>query len=367
MKNWIHFHEARGNADNDVSNSIAPIDISPIGGKKIEQKFIGYKFPKQTDGRSFQSKWLQTFSWLEYSKERDAAFCFPCRQFSIANSNDIFCSIGYQKWEKALAKGQGLKKHETSSNHLSAMVAWKENVMRDTNNLRISSLINDTVLEKRQYYVKEIIATIMFLAENECPFRGDWDKLHHDESGLFQNMFKYMLKRDERLRKAQDAMPQNALYTSADIQNEIIHTIANCLRQRIVDEVNEASYLTLMCDGSKDKNGNEIFSIAFRYIKDGKAIETLLCFEKADDQTANGFFQLIVNKIEEHNIDHKKILSQCYDGASVMSGKNSGLQTLIQKHFNQVIPYVHCISHRLHLVVVGIVTNNEAVDVFLTK
>lgn len=61
-------------------------------------------------------------------------------------------------------------------------------------------------------------------------------------------------------------MPQNALYSSPDIQNEIIHTIANCLREMIVDEMNGASFYTLMCDGAKDKRGNEILSIAFRYI-----------------------------------------------------------------------------------------------------
>jgi len=29
--------------------------------------------------RSFNSQWFKKYQWLEYSKEQDAAFCFPCR------------------------------------------------------------------------------------------------------------------------------------------------------------------------------------------------------------------------------------------------------------------------------------------------
>lgn len=146
--------DAEGHDSNTQSKSstITPSDISPIGATKIEQKFVEYVFPKQTDGRSFQSKWLNSFEWLEYSKERDAAFCYPCRQFSIAKANDIFTCVGFTNWSKALAKNYGLKKHGTSSTHLSAMVAWKEHELRLANNLEISTLVNDTVLKKRQYY-----------------------------------------------------------------------------------------------------------------------------------------------------------------------------------------------------------------------
>lgn len=247
------------------------------------------------------------------------------------------------------------------------MVAWKENTLRLANNLQVSRLLNDTVLEKRQYYVKEIISTIWFLAKNECAFRGNWDAQNHDETGLFQNLFKYMLQKDEYLRKCQDAMPKNALYTSPDIQNEFKHTIADCLRESIVEEMKKASFYTLMVDGAKDKRGNEILSIALRYVNDAKPVETLLSFEKTNDLTANGFLQVIVSKIEEHGIDHKKLLSQCFDGASVMSGHRGGLQTLIQNHYNQEIPYVHCFSHRLHLVVVEIVTQNDTCRLFFDQ
>lgn len=50
-----------------------------------------------------------------------------------------------------------------------------------------------------------------------------------------------------------------------------------------------------------------------------------------------------------------------------MSGLKGGLQTLVQEHLGRVIPYVHCISHRLHLVVVEIVTNNNDCRLFFDQ
>lgn len=126
-----------------------------------------------------------------------------------------------------------------------------------------------------------VSSAVLFLVKNELLFRGNWNDEDNDESGLFQNLFKHMLEKDEHLRECQDAMPKNELYTSPQIQNELIFIIADCLRQTIVAELNESTYLTLMTDGTTDRNGNEIFSIALRHIVDDKPVETLLYFGKS--------------------------------------------------------------------------------------
>ena len=54
-------------------------------------------------------------------------------------------------------------------------------------------------------------------------------------------------------------------------------------------------------------------------------------------------------------------MSQCCDGASVMRGDKGGVQRLIQNELGREIPYVHCFNHRLHLVVVTVVTRINAI------
>lgn len=122
-----------------------------------------------------------------------------------------------------------------------------------------------------------------------------------------------------------------------------------------------------MADGTKDKNGHEIISIIFRYLKNGQAIETLVAFERADDITARGISDLIINCINLFGIDGEKILSQCFDGAFVMSGAHGGVQTLIQQHYERIIPYVHCFNHRLHLVVIAVVSNVDSCRLFFDQ
>ena len=58
------------------------------------------------------------------------------------------------------------------------------------------------------------------------------------------------------------------------------------------------------------------------------------------------------------------MLAQCYDGASVMSGKNGGVQKIMQERLGKEIPYVHCFNHQMHLVVVHAIAENSHVEKF---
>lgn len=178
-------------------NSKEPEDISRKGEDKKNQDFQNYTFKRQADGRSFQSTWLTKFPWLEYSKEKDAAFCYACRQFSLGNTSDVFATIGYDKWQAALSAGKGFKKHESSSSHANSMLSWKEKTSRLNQNQQVSSLLNENILEKRRYYLNAIVSTIIFLAGNELPFRGNWSSEEENEVGLFQNLFKFSLENDK--------------------------------------------------------------------------------------------------------------------------------------------------------------------------
>ena len=58
------------------------------------------------------------------------------------------------------------------------------------------------------------------------------------------------------------------------------------------------------------------------------------------------------------------MLSQCYDGASVMAGHKGGVQALIQQETGRNIPYVHCFNHRLHLVVVDAISAVKELSIY---
>jgi len=60
--------------------------------------------------------------------------------------------------------------------------------------------------------------------------------------------------------------------------------------------------------------------------------------EKGDAETTS---DLIVNELTKVELSTDKTLSKVHDVASVMSGKDGGVQKLLQKHVGRVVPYVH--------------------------
>lgn len=129
-----------------------------------------------------------------------------------------------------------------------------------------------------------------------------------------------------------------------------------------IKDINATDYFTLLVDGTKDKNKNEIISIAARYIKDGKPCETLLAFVKCDSACADYLTDLILEQITSFGLNPSKIISQCYDGANVMSGQYGGIQTVLQNKLYRSIP--HCFNHRLNLVVIASIEKIMKVHIF---
>ena len=65
-----------------------------------------HDFPQRQVGglRRFSVNWFKKWDWLEYSVEKDAAFCFACylfkRDVEINNGGDAFVNGGFRWWNK---------------------------------------------------------------------------------------------------------------------------------------------------------------------------------------------------------------------------------------------------------------------------
>ena len=58
---------------------------------------IGHNFPQSHDKRSFQKHWFRQHSWLEYSVEKNKAYCFYCYLFKHDRMYDKFCHDAFTK------------------------------------------------------------------------------------------------------------------------------------------------------------------------------------------------------------------------------------------------------------------------------
>ena len=81
--------------------------------------------------------------------------------------------------------------------------------------------------------------------------------------------------------------------------------------------------------------------------------ERFLTFVAAANLTAES---LTSSVLDQYHLDPSCIVSQGYDGASVMSGNISG----VQQRMKEVAPYavyIHCYAHTLNLALVDCVKN----------
>ena len=96
----------------------------------------------------------------------------------------------------------------------------------------------------------------------------------------------------------------------------------------------------------------EQLSIVLRYVDHAAVIhEHFLTYVEAAGLTADKLTEYIVSVLEQFRLDPQCMISQGYDGASVMSGQCSGVQQRIRELAPHAI-YIHCYAHTLNLVLV---------------
>ena len=289
------------------------------------------------------------------------ALCYACRVYAPnLNKKDTFTHTGFSNWNMATTKDKGFQKHAKSSSHECAMKAWEEHSKRISEGSNIEIMVLKRIPEHR-VWVHAVFNVVKYLAFNGLPFRGDGE--HTDfvsgnvGGGLYLNTFSELLFQiNPELERISKRLPDNAKYSSPDIQNEVIHVIGKLLKRNISSEVKAAQIFTIMADGSTDQNGIEIEGFAVRYIDmaNMKVKEHDFDVLPATDRSASGLLELLVEsaKGEDVGIDLEGgVVSQTYDGANVMSGKNAGLQALLSDYVRRLVIDIHCYCHKLALVV----------------
>jgi hypothetical protein len=357
------------NANNDINHSLQTnnsntskfdrnsnsndnvIDISINKFDSPSQPII--TFPKiniKNHLRSFNKNWYNNRFWLEYSINKDSVFCFVCRHFNTENREKLFTEIGFNDWKRALEKNKGISKHENSETHRNALFKY-ESFIKTTKESSIVEIIDKNrvkLIEENRHYIKTITKIILNLAISESALRGDNETLQSLHEGNFLLWLKTIAEYDKAIKSRLKSGPSNAKYTSPKIQNEIIQVLKNIIHNKIINEVKDAQYFTLIADGTRDITKQELMSIVLRYINCGKIKERFLCYIHEKKLDAKSKYNNIVTLFETFNLNFNDLVSQCYDGCSVMSGKYKGLQNLIREKAKCAI-YVHCNAHNLNL------------------
>ena len=230
---------------------------------------VGHNYPQKLQSgqmRSFIDSWYTRFDWLEYSVEKDAAFCFYCYLFKpprIGNfGNDIFTKKGFVNWRNGL---------ESFSAHVGKIDSIHNKARKralDFKNQRQSvvHVWSEKGTEKEKLYKARmiiILGVVRFLLLQAHAFRGHDESASSSNKGNFLEMVGWYKNKDPQ---AASVLGENdRQMTSPKIQKDLVKACAHETRNAIMTELGGRLFAVLV-DESRDKSIKEQMAVILRSV-----------------------------------------------------------------------------------------------------
>ncbi|XP_021765421.1 zinc finger MYM-type protein 1-like [Chenopodium quinoa] len=257
----------------------------------------------------FCAKWFDTWTWLEYSVEKDASYCFPCYLFKDENAfgGDAFVSDGFKSWNRSDLIRKRVGKHLSAHNN--AVLAM--DLFKKQNSIITQALTKQTAESNPEY-----------------------------SKVVFKNA------------------PSNCQLTSPKVQKDIINACAKETTKAMLEDI-DGGLFSILADESADVSDKEQLALCLRYVnRKGEVCERLLGIVHVVNTASLTLKTAIESLLMEHSLSFSQVRGQGYDGASNMQGSINGLRTLIENECKEAY-FVHCFAHQLQLTQVALAKKNS--------
>ncbi|KAL4088759.1 hypothetical protein QTP88_023843 [Uroleucon formosanum] len=247
-----------------------------------------------------------------------------------------------------------IKSHEKTQTHINAQLSLKLLGKQDIRQELSSAFrlniqkYNEQVKENR-YILSKIIDCIRFCGAFELALHGHGETADSVNPGVFKGLINFTAELDYALKThLEKATVFKGI--SKEIQNDILDCTLTICQIQIKTEINQADFLSIIADETTDVSNYFQMSIVFRYLlTDGSPVERFWGFFNPTGHDAKCLSECIKSILQDVLTDKNKLITQSYDGANVMSGHISGVQTFIKSKYPNA-HYVHCYAHQLNLI-----------------
>ncbi|MGH0172884.1 UNVERIFIED_CONTAM: hypothetical protein FKN15_072608 [Acipenser sinensis] len=130
----------------------------------------------------------------------------------------------------------------------------------------------------------------------------------------------------------------------------IIEMMTMSVLQTIVHKVKDSRYYVIVMDETADlsRKEQERFSLRFFSHEDWETHKEFMGFYQTEATDAASLFKIVKDKLLRFDLPFSDCWGQCYDGASNMPGKFTGLQARVKEQEPRA-GFVHCDAHSLNL------------------
>ena len=195
--------------------------------------------------------------------------------------------------------------------------------------------------EEAAVAVRKIIESVQFLARQGLAIQG-----LESDSG---NLMELLRLRSEDVPELAQWLKRKITWTSHDIQNEILEIMAHSIQRDIASDIRDAVWFSLIVDETTDISVKEQVSICLKHVSNLFEVhEDFIGFYETSLTDASTLVAIIEDVLLRLNLPLSQCRGQCYDGASTMAGRLSGVQARILQKCDKAI-YVHCCAHSLNL------------------
>ena len=245
------------------------------------------------------------------------------------------------------------------NSHLAAVKVWES---YQSNPVSIEERLTPgrpAVVDQNRGYFAKVVKYIRWFCLQEIAFRGVEE---HDDKSDKKGNFRELMDLEFELHSGfeeqrQAIMSQYSIHTdylSKTIYNEFITIMATEVKRSIFKEVAATKFFSVIIDECKDVCNFKQLSLCLRYSIGSRPIERFVQLVHLSDGSYGA--QAIIKEVEKlvtELIHVGGVLTGLgADGASVMSGQWADVQALLKQIYPWLI-YVHCVAHRLNLLIVS--------------
>ena len=159
----------------------------------------------------------------------------------------------------------------------------------------------------RQKFLERLLHAVFFLAERGLPFRGDSEVIGDKSNGLFLGLLEVIARYDHVLSAHLTKVRQSQLsgkreqvhYLSPQSQNEFIFECSEIVKGKILNEIKESKYYSIIIDSTPDSLHKEQTTFIFRYLQETKNGTDSLTYRVFDIEERFVAFVDFVNKRED--------------------------------------------------------------------
>lgn len=282
---------------------------------------------------SYDPKWEEDFTWLRYihadQEDGPSMLCTLCKKHNKSSKRMVWLTIPCKLFRK-----NKVREHERSQCHIDAVKAEAIAVAARCSG-GIRSCIEEQISLQWQA-VRGAFKCVYWHAKQEIAHHTKFRSLIELGKSLGCSYFNEL------------KVGKNANYMSYRMINEFPVVLSDWVEKDILCKLRASPAVGILCDESTDVANLKQLVVFVRFLVEGKSHNSFLKIVDLANGTAETIERALLDICSQCEIPTSQIFGFGSDGASVMTGKHTGVATRLKVHNPEIIS-LHCGAHRLGL------------------